>query len=68
MDYILTLKDFYLNIKNLNLRPVYSHERTTTTVSLRDFTIIKCLGSGGFSYVFLVKSNFDNKFYAMKLM
>lgn len=35
---------------------------------LCDFDIIKCLGSGGFSSVFLARGNFNNKYYAMKLI
>jgi serum/glucocorticoid-regulated kinase 2 len=37
-------------------------------ISLLDFDIIKCLGSGGFSTVFLVRGNFNGKYYAMKLV
>jgi len=37
-------------------------------VTLDDFKFIKCLGSGGFSNVFLVRSAFNGKFYAMKLI
>lgn len=37
-------------------------------VLLCDFDIIKCLGSGGFSSVFLARGNFNNKYYAMKLI
>jgi serum/glucocorticoid-regulated kinase 2 len=38
------------------------------TVHLSDFDIIKCLGSGGFSTVFLVRGNFNGNYYAMKLI
>ena len=37
-------------------------------VQLSDFDVIKCLGSGGFSTVFLVRGNFNGKYYAMKLI
>lgn len=37
-------------------------------IKLCDFDVIKCLGSGGFSTVFLVRGNFNNKYYAMKLI
>jgi serine/threonine protein kinase len=37
-------------------------------ICLSDFDVIKCLGSGGFSTVFLVRGNFNNKYYAMKLI
>lgn len=37
-------------------------------ILLSDFDIIKCLGSGGFSTVFLVRGNFNAKYYAMKVI
>ena len=37
-------------------------------INLSDFDIVKCLGSGGFSTVFLVRCNFNGKYYAMKLI
>lgn len=35
---------------------------------MEDFQIIKQIGSGGFSKVYLCKSKIDNNFYAMKLI
>lgn len=35
---------------------------------MRSFDIIKCIGAGGFSKVFLVRFKEDGKFYAMKLI
>lgn len=35
---------------------------------MQDFQIIKQIGSGGFSKVFLCKSKIDANFYAMKLI
>lgn len=47
-------------------------EKSTDTsmkdVQLKDFDIIKCLGSGGFSTVYLVRGNFNGKYYAMKVI
>lgn len=37
-------------------------------MDIRSFEIIKCIGAGGFSKVFLVKFKEDGKFYAMKLI
>lgn len=37
-------------------------------VNICDFDIVKCLGSGGFSTVFLVRGNFNGKYYAMKVI
>jgi serum/glucocorticoid-regulated kinase 2 len=49
------------------LKPVI-YSKKGQNVSIGDFTMVKCLGSGGFSQVFLVKGKFNNKYYAMKLM
>lgn len=35
---------------------------------MRCFDILKCIGAGGFSKVFLVRYKEDGKFYAMKLI
>lgn len=35
---------------------------------MKNFEIIKQIGSGGFSKVFLVKSRSNGQFYAMKLI
>ena len=37
-------------------------------VTLSDFKLIKCLGSGGFSTVYLSKCLKNNKYYALKLI
>lgn len=37
-------------------------------VGLRDFQILKCIGSGGFSKVYLVRWKQNGRFYAMKLV
>ena len=37
-----------------------------SSVSLKDFEIIKKLGDGSFASVFKVLRNSDNKFYALK--
>lgn len=35
---------------------------------MEDFEILKPIGSGGFSKVYLCRSKIDNQFYAMKLI
>ena len=52
------------------MRPVFGSKSLLQDkkVSLDDFKFIKCLGNGGFSTVFLVRGNFDNKYYALKLI
>jgi serine/threonine protein kinase len=37
-------------------------------VKLNDFDIIKCIGTGGFSRVFLARFKPTGVFYALKLM
>lgn len=65
IDYVLTLPG-PLELQELQLRPLlYSR---TKSVSLKDFKIIKTLGSGGFSHVYLVRAKFNGCFYALKLM
>lgn len=43
-------------------------KRNKFSFTINDFKIVECLGSGGFSTVFLVKGTFNNKYYAMKLI
>ncbi len=71
IDFILSNPKLEIGfLHQLNLRPVFSSKTMThgKKVSLKDFKFIKCLGNGGFSTVFLVKGNFDNKYYALKLI
>jgi serum/glucocorticoid-regulated kinase 2 len=37
-------------------------------VCLKDFTLVKCIGVGGFSRVYLVRKRDNGKFYALKLI
>jgi len=37
-------------------------------IGLNDFKLIKCLGSGGFSLVYLVRDRFEGRYYALKLI
>jgi serum/glucocorticoid-regulated kinase 2 len=37
-------------------------------VGLRDFNLVKCIGVGGFSRVYLVRKRDTGKFYALKLI
>jgi serum/glucocorticoid-regulated kinase 2 len=55
-----------LREESLHLRTIqYSKSKR---ISLGDFKIIKTLGSGGFSNVYLVRAKFNGCFYALKLM
>ena len=57
----------------MNIKPIFSKigfnsSASSNKISIKDFKFIKCLGNGGFSTVFLVKGNFDGKYYALKLI
>lgn len=56
----------FLNGQTLVLRPYYRSSRKK--IDMRCFDILKCIGAGGFSKVFLVRYKEDGKFYAMKLI
>lgn len=43
-------------------------EEVKSKVSLRDFRFIRCLGSGGFSLVYLVRDKWRGEFHALKLI
>ncbi|CAD8095638.1 unnamed protein product [Paramecium primaurelia] len=70
--------DYYLNMHNLplnvfqgitlQLQPLISQPLHGKKVSLRDFTLVKCIGVGGFSRVYLVRKRDNGKFYALKLI
>ena len=53
----------------LHIKPVFHKTQSgDAKISIKDFKFIKCLGNGGFSTVFLVKGNFNNRYYALKLI
>ncbi|KAM3135462.1 hypothetical protein pb186bvf_012481 [Paramecium bursaria] len=70
--------DYYLSIPGgalslfqgitLQLQPLYSQVQTQKRVGLRDFSLVKCIGVGGFSRVYLVRKKDNGKFYALKLI
>lgn len=37
-------------------------------MGIKDFTLVKCIGVGGFSRVYMVRKKDDGKFYALKLI
>jgi hypothetical protein len=55
------------SIEQIQLKPFLFSPRIGK-VGLRDFEIVCCLGIGGFSKVFLVRSKLNGQIYAMKLM
>ncbi|CAD8134349.1 unnamed protein product [Paramecium octaurelia] len=70
-DYYLSLPDLSLSVFQgitLSLEPMYSQPQTTKKVGLKDFQLIKCIGVGGFSRVYLVRKKDTGIFYALKLI
>ena len=70
------LKDFYFQTNKpvsvfkgqvLQIEPIW-REHQPQNISLANFEIIKCIGTGGFSRVFLARYKPNGKFYALKLM
>jgi serum/glucocorticoid-regulated kinase 2 len=69
VDYYLTLnnKDLsFLNGQSLALEPYRTQPQHQ--VSLASFDILHCIGTGGFSKVFLCRFKHDGLFYAMKVI
>lgn len=56
-----------MNGQSIYLKPE-KIEPVRREVALEHFEIIRQIGSGGFSKVFLCRSKIDNKFYAMKMI
>ncbi len=70
------LKDYYFQTskpikvfkdKLLEIEPIWRQKKVEQT-KLADFEIIKCIGTGGFSRVFLTRLKATGVFYALKLM
>jgi hypothetical protein len=70
------LKDYYFQTSKpisvfrdqlLEIEPIWK-EKKTDPIQLSDFDIIKCIGTGGFSRVFLTRLKATGVFYALKLM
>ncbi|CAD8051183.1 unnamed protein product [Paramecium sonneborni] len=71
LDYYLSLPDLSLSVFQgitLSLQPLYSQPQITKKVGLKDFELIKCIGVGGFSRVYLVRKKDNGIFYALKLI
>lgn len=66
-DFILSYPNTLLSHSEFKLRPLYQ-KSVGKKIKINDFKLIKCLGSGGFSTVYLAKGLFNNKFYALKLI
>ncbi|CAD8155093.1 unnamed protein product [Paramecium pentaurelia] len=70
-DYYLSLPNLPLNVFQgitLQLQPLIAQQPQGKRVTLKDFTLVKCIGVGGFSRVYLVRKRDNGKFYALKLI
>ncbi|CAD8173562.1 unnamed protein product [Paramecium octaurelia] len=71
IDYYLSLEHHPLDVfkeqRHLKLEPFIS-KTVNTQLSIDDFEILKCIGVGGFSRVYLVRKRDSGYFYAMKLI
>lgn len=75
MEFLLTQEHIsgeFLNGQSIYFKPELEEGSEISfrsdVLTLQHFEIIKPIGSGGFSKVFLCRSRFDNEFYAMKLI
>ena len=73
LDYLLMqpkINGAFLNGQTLYLKPAARHHSMSEqeSLTLNDFEIIKMVGSGGFSKVFLCRFKRDGQFYAMKVI
>lgn len=69
VDYLLAMTDMLITTPKLRIRPLFQRGIDSIRgITLADFKFIRCLGSGGFSLVYLVRAYFNGKLYAMKLI
>ncbi|CAD8201647.1 unnamed protein product [Paramecium octaurelia] len=71
IDYYLSLElkplEVFEEQRHLKLEPYYSTP-LGNQMSIEDYDILKCIGVGGFSRVYLVRKRDNGLFYAMKLI
>jgi serine/threonine protein kinase len=66
-DYQLSLKNQPVLQEKYYLRPIFV-EVPRGTVKLSDFKLVRCLGSGGFSLVYLARDNWTGQYLALKMI
>ncbi|CAK90137.1 unnamed protein product (macronuclear) [Paramecium tetraurelia] len=71
IDYYLSIEhqplEVFIEQRHLKLEPFISRS-VNRQLSINDFEILKCIGVGGFSRVYLVRKKDSGYFYAMKLI
>ena len=67
VDYLLSRKHNSIRSGEYHFRPIISTV-PRGRVKLQNFKLVRCLGSGGFSLVYLVRDNWKSDYYAMKLI
>ena len=71
IDFYLTLDNKpikILKLHNLILEPIFKQPVNSNIVDLSHFDLLKCIGVGGFSRVYLTRKKDTGKIYAMKLI
>ena len=72
LDYMMTQENLcakFLNGKSVYLKPIRKVPVTSASkINLKNFDIVKPIGSGGFSKVYLCRFKEDGKFYALKMI
>lgn len=67
LDYQLSLKSMPIPNRKLFVKPVFQL-RIKGRARLDHFKLVRCLGSGGFSLVYLARDSWSGQFYALKLV
>ena len=67
VDFLLSHRSSPLSSGSLDVNPWF-YTPFVGTVQLKDFRMIRCLGSGGFSLVYLVRDRMRGDFHALKLI
>ena len=67
LDFLLSQKDSTLPSGKYELQPWFFQD-FGGTIALKDFRMIRLLGSGGFSLVYLARDQLKGNFHALKLI
>ncbi len=67
VDYLLSQHHLPMAAGKYELKPWF-YETFSGSVQLKDFRLVRCLGSGGFSLVYLAQDKIKGNFHALKLI